>query len=68
MVVNAANPAGELAVFSESGLTTTDVVAPGSTILSTWAADPARQNYLAEGDADAVLYESFDDAPMRWTV
>ena len=62
VVVNAANPAGELAVFSESGLTTTDVVAPGSTILSTWATDPARQNYLAEGDADAVLYESFDDA------
>lgn len=49
---------GELSMFSCYGQATTDVVAPGSTILSTWpTSDP---QYLGEEDDAAALYESFD--------
>ena len=58
IVVNAVDPTGERSSFTQYGETTTDVMAPGSGILSTWAT--GEPNYLGEEDADAVLYESFD--------
>ena len=65
VVVDAFDPTGEPATFTQYGETTTDVMAPGSTILSTWATDEAGgangPNYLGEEDEEAVLYESFDD-------
>ena len=65
MVVDAFDPTGEPATFTQYGETTTDVMAPGSTILSTWATGEAGgangPNYLGEEDEEAVLYESFDD-------
>ena len=67
IVVNALDPTGEPTSFTQYGETTTDVMAPGSGILSTWATGNANPkdgtdgpNYLGEEDADAVLYESFD--------
>lgn len=58
VVVNSLDPTGAMSNFSQYGATTTDVMAPGSGILSTYsAADPC---YLAEGDNDATLYQSFD--------
>ena len=68
IVVNAVDPTGEGTTFTQYGETTTDVMAPGSGILSTWATGKANAeggaggpNYLGEEDDDAVLYESFDD-------
>lgn len=67
IVVNALDPTGERSSFTQYGETTTDVMAPGSGILSTWATGEANAagvadgpNYLGEEDEDAVLYESFD--------
>ncbi|WP_162610973.1 S8 family serine peptidase [Gordonibacter sp. An230] len=67
IVVNALDPTGEATAFTQYGETATDVMAPGSTALSTYAtgeANAARVTdgpiYLGEEDADAVLYESFD--------
>ena len=59
VVVDAIEPSGQMAAYSQYGETTTDVMAPGSTILSTWGTDA--QVYLGEADGDAVLYESFDE-------
>lgn len=59
VVVDAVEPSGQMAAYSQYGETTTDVMAPGSTILSTWGTDA--QVYLGEADGDAVLYESFDE-------
>lgn len=59
MVVDSIDANGAVSTFSNWGDETTDVMAPGSTILSTWSA--TSQNYLGEADDGAVLYESFDD-------
>ena len=67
VVVDAIEPSGEVAGYSQYGQTTTDVMAPGSMILSTWATGENNgqgsaegQKYLGEADSDPVLYESFD--------
>lgn len=67
VVVDAIEPSGEVAGYSQYGQTTTDVMAPGSVILSTWATGESNgqgsvegQKYLGEADSDPVLYESFD--------
>ena len=67
VVVDAIEPSGEVAGYSQFGQTTTDVMAPGSVILSTWATGENNgqgsaegQKYLGEADSDPVLYESFD--------
>ena len=67
IAVNALDPTGEATVFTQYGETTTDVMAAGSTVLSTYATGEAGAAsatdgpiYLGEEDADAVLYESFD--------
>ena len=60
VTVDSIDPSGALSMFSCYGQATTDVVAPGTTILSTWVT--SEQQYLGEEDADAALYESFDEA------
>lgn len=67
VVVDAIEPSGEVAGYSQYGQTTTDVMAPGSVILSTWSTGESNgqgsaegQKYLGEADSDPVLYESFD--------
>lgn len=62
VVADAIDPSGAVAVYSQYGETTTDVMAPGSTILSTWGGCTGVGNYLGELDQDPVIYESFDDA------
>lgn len=63
VVVNAICANGDPTVFTHYGITTTDVMAPGSEILSTtFASSP---QYLGEGDKDAVMYESFDSESRR---
>ena len=58
VVTDSIDASGELSMFSCYGQATTDVVASGSTILSTWpTSDP---QYLGEEDDAAALYESFD--------
>lgn len=58
VVTDSIDASGALSMFSCYGQATTDVVAPGSTILSTWpTSDP---QYLGEEDDAAALYESFD--------
>ena len=58
VVTDSIDASGELSMFSCYGQATTDVVAPGSTILSTWpTSDP---QYLGEEDDAVALYESFD--------
>ncbi len=58
VVVDSIDATGALSMFSCYGTATTDVVAPGTTILSTWPTSD--QQYLGEEDVDAALYESFD--------
>ena len=60
VVVDAIDPSGDVSEFSSWGASTTDVMAPGSTILSTYA--EASQSYFGEADPDPALYESFDAA------
>lgn len=60
VAVDSIDPSGALSMFSCYGQATTDVVAPGTTILSTWVT--SEQQYLGEEDEDATLYESFDKA------
>ena len=60
VAVDSIDPSGALSMFSCYGQATTDVVAPGTTILSTWVT--SEQQYLGEEDEDAALYESFDKA------
>lgn len=67
VVVDSIDPDGDPSDFSNTGETTSDVMAPGSAVVSTMltgksTATPAAatQQYLGEADADAVLYESFD--------
>lgn len=68
VVVDAIDPTGNLALFTQYGETTTDVMAPGTTVLSTYATGSANgagiaegPQYLGEEDDEAALYESFDD-------
>lgn len=58
VVTDSIDASGALSMFSCYGQATTDVVAPGSTILSTWPTSDLQ--YLGEEDRDAALYESFD--------
>lgn len=58
ITVNSIDPTGELSSYTQYGLAATDVMAPGSTFLSTYGTKSL--NYLGEEDASAVLYESFD--------
>ena len=58
VAVSSLDVTGEMSPFSQYGETTADVMAPGGGILSTYGT--AMQQYLAEGDAEAVLYQSFD--------
>lgn len=68
VVVDSIDPDGSPSDFSNSGETTSDVMAPGSAVVSTMLTGKstgtpaaATQQYLGEADADAVLYESFDE-------
>ena len=58
VTVGSIDSTGAASVFTNYGKATTDVMTPGSSILSTWPSETP--NYLGEADADAVLYESFD--------
>ncbi len=67
VVVDSIDPDGNPSGFSNTGETTSDVMAPGSAVVSTMLTGEstgtpaaATQQYLGEADADAVLYESFD--------
>lgn len=67
VVVDSIDPDGDPSGFSNTGETTSDVMAPGSAVVSTMLTGKstgtpaaATQQYLGEADADAVLYESFD--------
>lgn len=67
VVADSIEPDGSLAAYSQYGETTTDVMAAGSVVLSTWATGEASAAgaaespvYLGEGDEDAAFYESFD--------
>lgn len=68
VVVDSIDPDGDPSDFSNTGETTSDVMAPGSAVVSTMLTGKstgtpaaATQQYLGEADADAVLYESFDE-------
>lgn len=68
VVVDSIDPDGGPSDFSNTGETTSDVMAPGSAVVSTMLTGKstgtpaaATQQYLGEADADAVLYESFDE-------
>lgn len=58
LVVNSIDPDGTMSVFSNYGQQTSHVMAPGTTILSTYTTELSQ--YLGEFDGDAVLYESYD--------
>ena len=58
VAVDALDADGAKSSFSNWGAQTTDVMAPGSAILSTWLTND--QQYLGEADQNPVLYESFD--------
>lgn len=60
VVVNSIDPSGDMTYFSNYGKATTDIMSPGTTILSTYPIDTP--NYNGEADSNAVVYESFDDA------
>ena len=60
VVADSVDASGALSMYSCYGQATTDVAAPGSTILS--ASPTSDPRYLGEVDEDAALYESFDDA------
>ena len=58
VVVDSVDANGAMSAFSNWGDATTDVMAPGSSILSTWST--SSQNYLGEADGNVAFYESFD--------
>ena len=58
ITVDAYDPSGDKGVFSAYGVASTDVMAPGSSILSTYPM--SWPSYIGEADEDAALYESFD--------
>lgn len=57
--VDSIDPSGAKSNFSCYGVSSTDVMAPGSAILSTYLVDSP--SYFGEVDDSAVLYESFDE-------
>lgn len=59
VVVDAANPTGTMSTFSDYGKRTTDIVAPGSQILSTVPMD--QSVYYPEKDEAPVWYDNFED-------
>lgn len=59
VVVNSANPTGTMSTFSDYGKRTTDIVAPGSQILSTVPVD--QSVYYPEKDEAPVWYDNFED-------
>lgn len=59
VVVNSANPTGTMSTFSDYGKRTTDIVAPGSQILSTVPMD--QSVYYPEKDEAPVWYDNFED-------
>lgn len=59
VVVNSANPTGTMSTFSDYGKRTTDIVAPGSQILSTVPMD--QSVYYPEKDKAPVWYDNFED-------
>lgn len=59
VVVDAANPYGNLSDYSCYGSRTTDVVAPGTRILSTYPLE--KSAYFPEFTTDNLFYESFED-------
>lgn len=67
VVADAIDATGNPTQFTQFGKTTTDVMAPGGTILSTYATGESASDatagpqYLGEEDIEAALYESFDD-------
>ncbi len=62
VVVDASTAYGKLASFSNYGVETTDVVAPGEAILSTMPL--SQSSYMPEADANPLIYETFDkDTP-----
>lgn len=60
VVVDASTSAGKLASFSNYGVETTDVVAPGESILSTMPRSMSA--YLPEADYHPVTYDTFDSS------
>lgn len=60
IVVNSIDSTGKISGFSNYGKNTTDIMAPGSAILSTHPVN--MQQYIAEQDVWAQIYESFDSA------
>ena len=60
VVVDASTSAATRASFSNYGVETTDVFAPGQSILSTVPRD--RSSYLPEYDADPISFDTFKDA------
>ena len=60
VTVDACDPAGDIGEFSAYGAAATDIMAPGTTILSTYPTAQGAPSYFGEADADPVLYESFD--------
>lgn len=60
VVVDAANAYGQMALYSCYGQRTTDIVAPGSRILSTWPTDKAF--YYPEFSNSNLFYEGFENA------
>lgn len=63
VVVNSSTMTKTLSEFSQYGRATTDLVAPGSTILSTIPMSQA--DYLPEAITDNTLYESFNSSSIE---
>lgn len=68
ITVDAIDPTGSPSLFTQYGQTVTDVMAAGTTVLSTYATGLANlegvaegPHYLGEEDDEAALYENFDD-------
>lgn len=62
IVADASNAYGLLAAYSCFGERTTDVVAPGSRILSTWLNPEDKRFYYPEFSNNNLFYEGFEDA------
>ena len=63
VVVDASTPAGTLAPFSNYGAETTNVVAPGRSILSTMPQHETKSytpSYMPEADGQPLSFETFD--------
>lgn len=68
VVVDAATNRGDFGRFSNYGMRTTDVVAPGQSILSTYSSSSSSIQYLPEFDAARALYTGFESGEENaWT-